>query len=182
LDVGFVTDGNGRFEQPRPRQRLGVSLQLPIEEFAPARVEPIVGPDRPSEIPGVHQDIARQVRHQPEGIQLHSRTVAYSRYFNYAFEEVSRGGERLLNALVRQVPSRPRILTRAVRLQAQWPQQEHVMKPDDMLEHASGIPFIARRATLPLAFRGANSLAEPPARRQMLFTDTVTQSGQRVLS
>jgi hypothetical protein len=56
------------------------------------------------------------------------------------------------------------------------------METDDVLKHSSGVPCIARRATIPLSLRRANRLAKPSADCEMKFTYTISHfSGHRSL-
>lgn len=93
-----------------------------IEVFAPARIEPIIRPNRLSEIPGVHQDISREIRHQADRIKPRSRAVTNARYVDHTLEEVPHRVECSLNPFQRQIPTDARSLPTPVRLQPQWSQ------------------------------------------------------------
>ena len=80
--------------------------------------------------------------------------------------------------MVSQLPSQLRIVARAIGLEPQRSQQQHVVKTDDMLQHSPGIPGIARRPTMPFSVRRAHRIAEPPAHREMSFAQLIRHRNQ----
>jgi hypothetical protein len=82
-----------------------------------------------------------------------------------------------LQLAVGHFPPQLGIVAGTVGLQVEGSQQKYVMKTDDVLEHSSGIPCIARRATIPLSVRRANRFAKSLADGQMKLTDPINDSG-----
>lgn len=169
LHVRLVIHRNGGVEHSRRAQRFGIVRQVRVAQLTQPGVESIIGSHRSGKIPGVHQDITCQALHQPPRIQLGRRSGTHGRYVNDSVEQPPAGLERPFQPVIGQFPPHLWVIAWSVGLQPQRPQQQHVMKTDDMFQHCSGIPLIARRSATPFSVRRRNRRAESPAHRQVQF-------------
>jgi hypothetical protein len=156
-------------EHSRDAQGVVIGRQGRVKELAPPGVEPVIGSHCPGKVPGVHQDIAGQVRYQRARIELSRLITRQFRYVNDSFQHAPTGLECLFQLVVGQLPSELRVIAWSIGLQPQRPQHKHVMKTDHVLEYSSGIPRLTWRASIPLSFCGTHCLTEPSAHRQVPF-------------
>ena len=97
---------------------------------------------RPTEVPGVDQDIEAQSGDEARGINLGRRIVSDRRNIDQTVKETWQI-QKLVQCGKRGRPAAQGIVLRALWSFPEWSKQKHVMEANDMLQDASGIPLTA---------------------------------------
>lgn len=142
--IGLVRNCHCRAEHARRTDCLGLPFDAAVDRLTKLWIESIFASDSTGEVPGMDQHIKCEHRKNATEIEVND--------IRFVDAAIVRPFERRSDSRDGHCPSGRRISSWTIRLHAEGPEQEHVMKADHMFDNVPGVPVGAGRRPIPAAF------------------------------